>query len=83
MRNIQIKVLFFGSLKEFFCDQVELQVPDNINLGRLMKIFKEKSPEASNILSSCRIAVDNELRDLDFIVNEPLEIAFLPPYSGG
>lgn len=83
MKNIQINVWFFGSLKDFFGEQVQLQIPNAINLGGLMHLFKEKSPLASQILSSSRIAVDNEFQDIDFVITHPHEIAFLPPYSGG
>jgi molybdopterin converting factor small subunit len=83
MENIVLNVLFFGSLKTYFGNRQQLQVPMGLKLDAFINMLKEQSPAASGILVSCQVAVDNELQREDFSLQQPSEIAILPPFSGG
>jgi molybdopterin converting factor small subunit len=83
METVNISLVFFGSLKGFFGNQSDISVPRGTNLGILLKILKDKAPDATEILNSCRIAINSEFETIDFTIVQPGEIAILPPFSGG
>jgi molybdopterin converting factor small subunit len=83
MNTVNIRILFFGSLRAYFGDQMQMQVTHGLEIGDVMEILKTKSPDASDVLASCRVAVDSELEQCDFKLNQPHELAILPPFSGG
>lgn len=83
MEYINIRILFFGSLKNNFGNYLQLHVQKGLKVGTIISQLREKTPEADKILQSCRIAVDEEVQDEDFELSKSGEIAILPPYSGG
>lgn len=83
MENIDINVLFFGSLKPIYGNQMNLSIPRGLQLAAFIAKLKEMSPEATELLDSCRIAIDCELKNDDFAIDKSYELAVLPPYSGG
>jgi molybdopterin converting factor small subunit len=83
MEYINIRILFFGSLKSYFGNHLKLHVQKGLKVGSIINQLKEKTPEADKILSSCRIAVDEEVQDEEYELKKSGEIAILPPYSGG
>lgn len=83
MDSIDIKVIFFGALKAHYGAEIAMSVPKGLKLRSLRMLLKEKSPEASYILESCQIAVDSQLRQDTYSLDQPHEIAVLPPFSGG
>ncbi len=83
MENISIKILFFGSLKDWFGNFLELEVSKGIKLSKLLNILKESRPGSETILDSCQFAVNLQIEDNGFSISSPCEIAVLPPFSGG
>lgn len=83
MNLLEHNLLFFGSLKSHFGNQMSIKVPKGVSLGTVIHMLNEKAPAASDILAVCRIAINTELEKEDFIMEQSCEIAFLPPYSGG
>lgn len=83
MNTVTVKLLFFGSLKTHFGNIQQLAVPTGFQLGTIMEILKDSSPAASETLQICSIAVDKEFRNVDYIIDQPCEVAILPPFSGG
>ena len=83
METVNINLVFFGSLKGFFGNHSDISVPRGTNLGILLKMLKDKVPDAIEILNSCRVAVNSEFKTSDFTIVQPGEIAILPPFSGG
>ena len=83
MDTVDIKLLFFGSLKMHYGNQLQMHIPKGLLLGELMELLKEKSPGASEILTSCQVAVNSAIEHEDFAIDQSYEIAVLPPFSGG
>lgn len=83
MNIIKVQILFFGALKGHFGDHMMMSIPKGLVLAQLIEILKEKTPAASEILSSCQVAVDSGLEKEDFMLTKSHEIAILPPFSGG
>lgn len=83
MDTVSIRILFFGSLKAHFGDQLQMPVSRGLEVQDLIEILKTKSPGASDILLSCQVAVNSEVERTDFRIDQSCELAILPPFSGG
>ncbi len=81
---MQVKVLFFGMLKEitgFASEQIELAEP--ALLGSVWQHYAARFPAIEKLKSHVRLARNHEFSSLDAAVAAGDEIAFLPPVSGG
>jgi len=78
-----IKIICFAGLRKYFGSEATVLVEPGANYSKVIDELKIINPEAAEILSSCRIAVNEDFISLD----EPLKpenILFLiPPSSGG
>jgi len=77
------QILLFGISKDLLkSDQISYTVEQLISAGDLLKSLKNSYP-ALGELPSLRIAVDHHFPKPDFLVEENMEIALIPPVSGG
>jgi len=83
MNSINVHILFFGPLKTYFGNKVNLSLPNETLIKVLVTRLKEVSPEASSLLDSCKIAVNSIIENDDFQLVDSCEVAILPPFSGG
>lgn len=83
MSSITLNILFFGPLKNFFGEKLSLIVPEGSVLEEVITKLKIISPEASDLLDSCKIAIDSTIEEPNFTLCKACEIAILPPFSGG
>lgn len=83
-KSIQVKVLFFGRLKEIagFSEQV-LEVGEGARIEALFAQCVHASPELSRYRSSLVASRNQEFCAWDSPLQPGDEIAFLPPVSGG
>lgn len=83
MNKRSIKIICFAGLRKYFGSEVKVLVESRASYSKVIDELKIINPEATEILSSCRIAVNEDFISLD----EPLKpenILFLiPPSSGG
>lgn len=77
-----MKIEVFAVLKDYFKDEFELETPVN-SIEDLKKVLLALQPDAIDILSSCRFAVNDEFIDNNFQFKESDTICILPPSSGG
>ena len=83
MDKIPIKIICFAGLRKYFGTEVTVLVETGTNYSKVIDELKVINPEATEILSSCRIAVNEEFISLDELL-KPENILFLiPPSSGG
>lgn len=75
-----MKVLFFGQLTDI-TDCSSLQVTDVRNTALLENILYERYPELQR--SRYVITVDRQIIREHCPISEDVEVAFLPPFSGG
>ena len=82
--SIQVKVLFFGRLKEIagFSEQV-LEVSEGARIEDIFARYVQASPELSRYRSSLVASRNQEFCAWDSPIRSGDEIAFLPPVSGG
>lgn len=77
------KILLFGICRDLLnSDMVQLQNDSLLTSGQLLTALKSSYPLLEN-LPSLRIAVDHHFPKMEFMVEENMEIALIPPVSGG
>jgi molybdopterin converting factor small subunit len=76
-------LLLFGICRDLLKkDQISIETQERVEAGTLLEITKTTYPELRN-LPSLRLAADHHFPKMDFIVEEHMEIALIPPVSGG
>jgi len=77
------QILLFGISKDLLkSDKISYSVEQLISAGDLLKSLKNSYP-ALGELPSLRIAVNHHFPKPDFLVEENMEIALIPPVIGG
>ena len=77
-----MKVQVYAVLKDYFEKEFILQ-QEFKTVDSLKSFLTEKNPKAQNILNISRFAVNNEIVENDYSLNEHDNISILPPSSGG
>ncbi|HSS95473.1 MAG TPA: molybdenum cofactor biosynthesis protein MoaE [Terriglobales bacterium] len=81
---MQVRVLFFGMLKELVGRQEDaIHLPDASTLGDLLIHYEKTFPSLKNILASLAMSVNEEYAGPDVQLKNGDEVALLPPVSGG
>lgn len=76
-------LLLFGICRDLLKkDQITLEIEGQVDAQGLLTLAKNQFPELQN-LPSLRLAADHHFPKSDFIVEEHMEIALIPPVSGG
>jgi molybdopterin converting factor subunit 1 len=82
--SMQVKVLFFGMLKDLAGQASEsLDLNEDATLGDLISRFAERVPQMKEMLPSVAMAVNQHYAAADRKLKDGDEIALLPPVSGG
>ena len=77
------QILLFGIAKDLLkSDKISYSVEELVSAGDLLAQLKKNYPVLSE-LPSLRIAVDHHFPKPEFLVEENMEIALIPPVSGG
>ncbi len=81
------RILFFGKLKDSAgASEQEVDLPSDVTDGKTLITWLSRDNEAlRDALSSVgvRLSVDQAITSPETQFNNPEEIAFLPPFSGG
>jgi molybdopterin synthase catalytic subunit len=81
---MQVKVLFFGMLKEITGRAEEdLQLPEGARLEGVFEHYAQQFPRIREMAASIVLARNQEFSELQTGIAEGDEVAFLPPVSGG
>jgi len=76
-------ILLFGICRDLLKSEMIQHENDGLmNSGQLLQALKKSYPALEN-LPSLRIAVDHHFPKPEFMVEENMEIALIPPVSGG
>ncbi len=76
-------LLLFGICRDLLKkDEIIIETPELVNAETLLRMTKNTYPELSN-LPSLRLAAEQHFPKPDFIVEPGMEIALIPPVSGG
>ena len=76
-------LLLFGICRDLLKkDEITIETTELVDAQTLLSITKNTYPELSN-LPSLRLAAEQHFPKPDFIVEPRMEIALIPPVSGG
>src|SRR5258707_10328343 len=79
---MQIRVLFFGMLKDLAGRASDsLSLPENATLGDVLHHYEQTIPR--ELIASLAMSVNQEYAAPDARLNQGDEVALLPPVSGG
>ncbi|HIP42437.1 MAG TPA: molybdopterin converting factor subunit 1 [Aquifex aeolicus] len=77
-----VEIRYFSILREKLGKNSE-EISFEGTVGQLRDLLKERYPEAKEILSSVRIAVNEEYVGDNYKISEDDRVALIPPVSGG
>ncbi|HWR15619.1 MAG TPA: molybdenum cofactor biosynthesis protein MoaE [Terriglobales bacterium] len=81
---MQVKVLFFGSLRDAMGKSSEtMTLPEGAAISDLLKSVTRDKPAVSALIPSLAISVNQEYATRDVQLRDRDEVALLPPVSGG
>ena len=81
---MQIRVLFFGVLKELVGRSSEtLELPEGARLEAVLRHYAWQAPRFEAMLPSLALSVNQEYSRADVVLLPGDEVALLPPVSGG
>lgn len=78
-----IKIICFAGLRKYFGSEVTVLVESGASYSKVIVELKAIKPEATEVLSSCRIAVNEEFISLSEPLKPENTIFLIPPSSGG
>ncbi len=84
METISVRVLFFAALRELV-DNAELWVamPCGASVAELLSCLKSVYPEAQDLFSVAKVAVNRTLTEISCPLGDGDEVALILPVSGG
>lgn len=83
MDKRSIKIICFAGLRKYFGSEVTVQVESVASYSNVIDELKAIDPEASEVLASCRIAVNEEFVSLNEPIGSENIVFLIPPSSGG
>jgi len=82
--NVQVKVLFFGRLKDLVgAAEEQVELPAGASVADLAAHYRSRVARWSEFQPSLAVAVNQEYADEEARLKAGDEVAFLPPVSGG
>ena len=78
-----IKIICFAGLRKYFGSETTVHVESGDNYSAIIDGLKAINPEATEVLSSCRIAVNELFVQLSDPIKTESTIFLIPPSSGG
>ena len=84
MKNVRVKVLFFGRLKEIVgIESEEAELDSGARVANLFARYGSRFPQLADLKNSIAPSVNQEFAHWDAGLHPGDEVAFLPPVSGG
>lgn len=81
---IQHRILLFAGLRETArADALDVSLPETACVGDLRRVIARDHPALAPLLAHCRAAVDHTFVGDDHPLEPGMEIALIPPVSGG
>jgi molybdopterin synthase catalytic subunit len=81
---MQIRVLFFGVLKELVGRSSEtIELPEGARVEAVLRHYSRQAPRFQAMLPALALSVNQEYSSADWVLRPGDEVALLPPVSGG
>jgi len=78
-----VKAVCFAGLRKYFGSEASVSVDQNASFKTIIEELAKLNPEATEVLGSCRIAVNEQFVALDQPLNKVSTVFLIPPSSGG
>ncbi len=84
MTNVQVKVLFFGQLRDMVGKTEDLlDIPGGASLETVFEHYAASAPRLKDFRKSIVLARNQQFSSGSTVIEDGDELAFLPPVSGG
>ena len=83
MNKRNIKIICFAGLRKYFGSESSVIIESGASYSKVIDELKVLNPEANEVLSSCRIAVNEKFVSLDETIKSENAVYLIPPSSGG
>lgn len=83
LNDMQLRVLFFGVLRDHFGPEEVLEQFPGITVGDLVRYYRVLSPELGPLWEKIAVAVNQQYATASQELSKHDEVALLPPVSGG
>jgi sulfur-carrier protein len=83
MGKMNIKIVCFAGLRKYFGNETTVLVESGTKYSKVIDELILLKPEAKEILTSSRIAVNEEFVPLDETIKSENTLFLIPPSSGG
>lgn len=83
MEQLTVQVVCFAGLRKYFGSKTEVKVEVGSNYHAILEALAKVNPEASEVLESCRIAVNEQFVSPDSPLKQVDTVFLIPPSSGG
>jgi len=82
---VKVRVKFFSLYSDVVGEELVLEFNNSFTIGEFLKYISEKYPKLKELFEEVEplILVNGVLRDSNYMVDSDVEIAVLPPVSGG
>jgi molybdopterin converting factor subunit 1 len=81
---MKIQVLLFAQARQIVgSDSIEVTIPDAATVADLKNSLSDSVPELTALLSRSNIALDQQYAIDEDVVSDGVEVALIPPVSGG
>ena len=81
---MKIEVLLFAAARQAAgCEKLVVEMSNGSNVGDLRRALASASPALNGLLASSLIAINHDYARDDDIIPLAVEIALIPPVSGG
>ncbi len=78
-----IKIVVFAGLRKYFGPETNISVDPEATYLSVIEALSHTNPEATQVLSSCRIAVNESFVALTQKIDASDTLYLIPPSSGG
>jgi len=80
---MNILVHNYAALKDYFESDMEVIIQQGGYVSDLIDLLIEKNPSSEKLLHKCRVAVNENITNLNYRLSDRDKIDILPPSSGG
>lgn len=82
--GMNVTVYLFGHYTEFFgAEAQEICLPAGATARDLAALLAQRDSRLAGLTTHCRCAIQEEYAEMDAVLTEGCEVAFIPPMSGG
>ncbi|MBQ0734804.1 MoaD/ThiS family protein [Aquimarina celericrescens] len=78
---MQLTIKYFGMLAEATTISEEQLQIDTCSVSELLKKLKNQYPKLND--KDFKVAINRQLVDNQYVINNEAEVALLPPFAGG